>query len=100
MNMVLSKKQDNVKIAFRDEEMGANALKKSFQKAPQTVENRFQEPKVLVECDFIVEVSRSVATEGKHANYIEQLIRGMLARNKHIKNIFDIDAFEPSTEGS
>jgi hypothetical protein len=98
--MTQNKKKAVVNIGLQDEEMGANALKESFQKAELTAVKKFQEPKILVECDFIVEVSQSVATDGKHANYIEQLIRGMLEQNKNIRNIFDIDAFEPGMEGA
>ena len=96
--MIQAKKKDNVNIVLRPEKVGAGALKAPSQKADQTVVRKFQEPRVLVECDFIVEVSQSVASKGKHAGYIQQLLRGMLEQNKNIKNIFDIDAFEPGTE--
>ncbi len=97
-HMIQPKKKDYENIEFRDDEVGGNALKEAFQKAEQTVVKKFQEPRVLVECNFIIEVSQSVATKGKHANYIEQLIRGMLEQNKNIKNIIDVDAFEPEVE--
>jgi len=96
--MIEPKKRDNEDIAFRDEDVRGNALKEAFQKAEQTVVKKFQEPRVLVECNLIVEVSQSVATKGKHANYIAHLIRGMLEQNKNIKNIIDVDAFEPEAE--
>lgn len=96
--MIQPKKKDSENIAFKDEDLGGNALKEAFQKAEQTVVKKFQEPRVLVECNFIVEVSQSVATRGKHANYIEQLTRSMLEQNKNIKNIIDVDAFEPEAE--
>jgi hypothetical protein len=98
--MIQAKKKYDVNFELREEEVGASALKSSSQKADQTVVRKFQEPRVLVECDFIVEVSQSVASNGKHADYIQQLLRGMLEHNKNIKNIFDIDAFEPGTEGA
>lgn len=97
-DMIEPKKKDDVNIAFQDEDMGGNALKDAFQKAEQTVVKKFQEPRVLVECNFIVEVSQLVATKGKHANYIEHLIKGILEQNKNIKNIIDVDAFEPEAE--
>ncbi|MGO9380126.1 MAG: hypothetical protein ACLPN1_13170 [Dissulfurispiraceae bacterium] len=96
--MIQPKKKDDENIAFRDDEAVGNALKEAFQKAEQPVVKKFQEPKVLVECNFIIEVSQLVATKGKHANYVEQLIRSMLEQNKNIKNIIDIDAYEPETE--
>ncbi len=100
MHIIQVKKKDNMNIELQAEEVGASALKASSQNADQTLAKKFQEPRVLVECDFIVEVSQSVASKGKHADYIQQLLRGMLERNKNIKNIFDIDAFEPCTKGA
>lgn len=93
--MIQAKEKDNVSIAFRNEKMGDSAQKEAFQKTEQTMVMKFQEPRVLIECNLIVEVSQSVAERGKHADYIERLTRGMLERNKHIKAVFDIDAFEP-----
>lgn len=97
--MIEPKKKDDVSMAFRDEEVGGNALRDAFQKAEQTVVKKFQEPRVLIECNFIVEVSQSVATKGKHAIYVEQMTRSMLEQNKSIKSIIDVDAFEPEAEG-
>ena len=96
--MIEPKKKDDVNIAFRDEEAGGNALREAFQKAEQNVSKKFQEPRVLVECNIIVEISQSVATKGKHANYFEQYVRSSLEQNKNIKSIIDVDAFEPEAE--
>ena len=98
--MIQTKNSDNVNIAFRDEYMSSEVLKGAPRKAEQTVVKKYREPRVLVECNFIVEVSQSVASKGNHANYIRQLVRGMVEQNKHIREVFDIDAFEPEAEGA
>lgn len=56
-----------------------------------------KEPTVLIECNFIVEVGQSVAAKGEHSKYIDRIVRGMLQHNKQIKEIIDIDAFEPES---
>lgn len=100
MNATQSKRKDSSNIPIHGEELGRNARKETIRLVKQPYSKKIQEPSVLVECDFIVEVSQSVANNGKHANYISQLIRGVLEQNKHIRDIFDIDAFEPSKEGA
>lgn len=98
--MIQPKKKDDENIAFKDDELGGNPLRDAFQKAEQAATKKFEEPRVLVECSFIIEVAQSVATKGKHANYVEQLTRSMLDQNKNIKNIIDVDAFEPEADGA
>ncbi len=93
--MIEPKKEEISEIAFRDASVGGSLLKEAFEKARETSERKPKEPTVLIECNFIIEVAQSVATKGEHANYVERFVRGMLAENKRIKEIIDVDAFEP-----
>ena len=93
--MIEPKKEEITEIAFRDASVGGSLLKEAFEKAKDASEKKPKEPTILIECNFIVEVAQSVATKGEHANYVERYVRGMLAENKRIKEIIDVDAFEP-----
>ncbi len=57
-----------------------------------------KEPTVLVECNFIVEVGQSVASKGEHSKYVDRIVRGMLQHNRQIREVIDVDAFEPESE--
>jgi hypothetical protein len=93
--MIEPKKEEIAEIAFRDASVGGSPLKEAFEKAKDATEKKPKEPTILIECNFIVEVAQSVATKGEHANYVERFVRGMLTENKKVKEIIDVDAFEP-----
>ncbi len=93
--MIELKKTEIAETAFRDASVGGSPLKEAFEKARDATEKKTKELTVLIECNFIVEVSQSVATKGEHAKYIERFVRGILADNKQIKEVIDVDAFEP-----
>jgi hypothetical protein len=95
--MIEPKKEEPSEIAFRDASVGGSLLKEAFEKAKDATEKKPKEPTVLIECNFIVEVAKSAATKGEHAKYVERSIRGMLTENKLIREIIDVDAFEPET---
>ncbi len=95
--MIDPKEENNSEIVFQDSSVGGSPLKEAFEKAKGAMEKKPKEPTVLIECNFIIEVNQSVATKGKHANYVERFIREKLAENKQIRDIIDVDAFEPES---
>ncbi len=60
--------------------------------------NKMKESTILIECNFIVEVGQSVAAKGEHPKYVERIIRSILTQNKHIREVIDVDAFEPEAD--
>jgi len=93
--MIEPKKAENAETSFRDASVVGSPLKEAFEKAKDAMEKKPKESTVLIECNFIVELSQAVATKGEHTNYIERFVRGKLVENKQIRAVIDVDVFEP-----
>ena len=59
---------------------------------------KMKESTVLIECNFIVEVGQSAAAKGDHPKYVERIITSILTQNKQIREVLDVDAFEPDAD--